>query len=91
MSKFKIAVLLLLTITVIYAMFVMWSFIEYNTYISTIIARYEALGINLDFVTLHSYTHFWYGEAALLIGIGLTVSWVFIASSKKKRVSVKNG
>lgn len=88
MSKFRIAVLLLLTITVIYAMFVVWSFIEYNTYISTLIARYEALGINFDFVTPFKYIDFWYGEVALWIGIGLTVSWVFIASSKKKRAAL---
>ena len=58
------------------------------------IATVEAQGIFLpgeagNWVDPHSYTHFWYGKAAGWIGIGLTVSWVFIASSKKKEN--KNG
>ncbi|MCK4482093.1 hypothetical protein KAU55_02620 [Candidatus Bathyarchaeota archaeon] len=94
LSKFKIAVLLLLTITVIYAVFLTWSFIEYNAYVSTSIATVETQGIFPpgqagDWVDPHSYSHFWYGKAAGWIGIGLTVSWVFIPSSKKKEN--KNG
>ena len=78
MKVSKIAVLLLLTITVIYAMFLTWSFIKYNTYVSTMTERYEALGMLNIGPDLCGITYFWYGKAVGWIGVALTVSWVFI-------------
>ena len=83
LSKFKIAVLLLLIITVIYAVFLTWSFNEYNAYYSMIIATVEAQGIFPpgeagNWVNPHSYSHFWYAEIAVWTGIALTASWMIL-------------
>ena len=54
----RISKVALLTSIVFYATLVAWSLIEYDTYASSTIAKYEARGIPRHLIDLLTYTDF---------------------------------
>jgi ABC-type sugar transport system permease subunit len=74
---------------IIYLAFVAWTIFEYNRYASTTTAKYEARGIPRHLIDLLTYGHFWYAKAVFWTGVGLAITWVFIAfAGTKKKTGV---
>ena len=76
----KILPLALLVLTAIYGVFVVWSFFEYNAYVSDLYAEYEDLGISSDYVNPRLYVEFWYSNVTIVTGLGLGITWICVAA-----------